>query len=301
MHFGSLVAALGSFLDARQRGGEWLVRVEDVDVPRARPGAADAILRALERFRLHWDGPVLYQSRRTEAYRASLERLLNAGWAYPCTCSRRELAACPRGGDGAPIYPGHCRAGVGHPGRPAAFRLRVNDATVGFRDAVRGEFSQRLTSEVGDFAIRRADGLFAYQLAVVVDDAAQGITRVVRGGDLLDSTPRQIHLQRLLGLPTPAYAHLPVAVDRSGHKLSKQTGAAPLDADDTALALWEALRFLGQNPPADLRRASPAALLDWGLANWRLTGVPTTPQRLWENPTAASGTAPKRPDHHAMP
>ena len=291
MHFGSLVAALGSFLDARRCGGEWWVRIEDVDAPRARSGAADAILRALERFQLHWDGPVLYQSRRTDAYRAALARLLSAGLAYPCTCSRRELAACPRGGDGAPIYPGHCRAGVGHPGRPAAVRLRVDGAAVAFRDAVRGEFRQCLTGEVGDFVIRRADGLFAYQLAVVVDDAAQGITRVVRGADLLDSTPRQIHLQRLLGLPEPAYAHLPVAVDQSGHKLSKQAGAAPLDADDPAPALWAALRFLGQNPPADLRRESPATLLAWARDHWRLASVPTAPCRFWEYPPAPADFA----------
>jgi len=233
LHFGSLVAALGSFLEARRWDSEWLVRIEDVDVSRAVPGAADAILRALERCELFWDGPVLYQSQRTEAYRAALERLSSAELAYPCTCSRRELAMNPRGSDGGPIYPGHCRVGVRQPDRPRAIRLRTTDAPLAFRDAVQGEFRQCLASEVGDFVVRRADGLFAYQLAVVVDDADQGVTQVVRGSDLLDSTPRQIYLQRLLGLPTPEYAHLPVAVDGRGNKLSKQQ-AEQANRRDTA-------------------------------------------------------------------
>lgn len=283
LHFGSLVAALGSFLEARRSGSEWLVRIEDVDVPRAVPGAADAILRALERCELFWDGPVLYQSQRTEAYRAALERLSNAGLVYPCACSRRELAASPRGRDGSPIYPGHCRAGIRQPARSRrAIRLRVTDEPLIVRDAVQGEFRQCLASEVGDFVVRRADGPFAYQLAVVVDDAAQGVTRVVRGSDLLDSTPRQIYLQRLLGLPAPDYAHLPVAVDGFGNKLSKQTGATPLDLRDPAPALWVALRFLGQSPPPSLRREPPSAILAWARARWRLERVPSVPSGRWE-------------------
>ncbi len=301
LHFGSLIAALGSFLDARRRGGEWRVRIEDVDAPRARPGAADAILRTLERYELHWDGPVLYQSRRTEVYRAALERLLNAGLAYPCTCSRRELAACPRGDDGGPIYPGHCRAGVRRPARPPAIRLRVTDAPVAFRDAVQGDYRQCLASVVGDFVIRRADGLFAYQLAVVVDDADQGITRVVRGADLLDSTPRQLYLQQLLGYPAPEYAHLPVAVDQSDHKLSKQTGAAPLDLENRAPALWAALDFLGQSPPPALRREPPATILAWALGRWRLASVPTTLSRRWDNPVPAAPTSPNGSNRYAEP
>jgi glutamyl-Q tRNA(Asp) synthetase len=301
LHFGSLIAALGSFLEARRQGGEWLVRIEDVDAPRARPGMTDAILRTLERYELHWDGPVLYQSRRTEAYRATLERLLNDGLAYPCTCSRRELAAYPRGGDGGPIYPGHCRAGVHHPERPAAIRLRVTDAPVDFRDTVQGDYRQCLASEVGDFVIRRADGLFAYQLAVVVDDASQSISQVVRGGDLLDSTPRQLYLQRLLGFPAPEYAHLPVAVDRSGYKLSKQTGAAPLDLENPAPALWAALDFLGQSPPHALRGEPPATILAWARRNWRLARVPTTLSRHWDNPPSAASTSPNGSNRHAKP
>ncbi len=292
LHFGSLVAALASFLEARRHGGEWLLRIEDVDTPRGAPGAADAILRALDRHGLHWDGPVWYQSQRRDCYQAALERLLRAGLAYPCTCTRRELAAhASHARDGSPIYPGHCRGGIRQPGRPAAIRLRVADVSLTFQDALQGSCEQRLEREVGDFVIRRADGLFAYQLAVVVDDAAQGITQVVRGSDLLDSTPRQIHLQNLLDLPTPAYAHLPVAVDRRGHKLGKQTGAAPLDLDKPGLALMAALHFLGQNPPPDLSGESPAAILAWARACWRLERAPAIPARHWD-PRHAHGPAP---------
>ncbi|MBK8537067.1 MAG: tRNA glutamyl-Q(34) synthetase GluQRS [Candidatus Competibacteraceae bacterium] len=274
LHLGSLIAALGSFLEARRCGGEWLLRIEDVDSPRTVPGAADAILRTLEQCGLHWDGPVCYQSQRTERYQAALEWLLRAGRAYPCTCTRRQLASNPRARDGSPIYPGTCRCGVRQPDRPCAIRLRVNDAPILFQDALQGGYQQRLESEVGDFIIRRADGLFAYQLAVVVDDADQGISQVVRGSDLLDSTPRQIYLQRLLKLPTPDYAHLPVAVNSGGDKLSKQTGAPPLDERNLGSALWAALDFLGQQPPSDLVREPPTIILDWALAHWRLDRVP---------------------------
>lgn len=274
LHFGSLIAALGGFLEARSRGGEWRVRIEDVDAPRTIPGAADAILRVLERCGLDWDGPVLHQSQRTEHYQAALDWLQNHRLAYPCTCTRRELAANPRAGDGSPIYPGHCRSGVRHPDRPQAMRLRVNDTPLTFRDAIQGDYAQTLDREVGDFVIRRADGCFAYQLAVVIDDADQGITQVVRGGDLLDSTPRQIYLQRLLDFSTPEYAHLPIAVDAHGHKLSKQTGAPPLDARNPGPALWAALRFLGQRPPQELSSVPVAEIIRWALAHWRLSSVP---------------------------
>ncbi len=273
LHFGSLIAALGSFLEARRRGGEWLVRIEDVDTPRTAPGATTAILRALERYGLHWDGPVIHQSQRAAHYQAALESLLDAGWVYPCTCSRQALAGCRRGRDGAPIYPGTCRAGPHQIDRPTALRLRVTDAPLTFQDAIQGEYRQQLEREVGDFVLRRADGVFAYQLAVVVDDAAQGVTQVVRGADLLDSTPRQIVLQRLLGLPTPDYAHLPVAVDRRGDKLSKQTGAPPLDEHNPGPVLWVALRFLGQQPPPELARESVATIIAWAIAHWDLAAV----------------------------
>jgi glutamyl-Q tRNA(Asp) synthetase len=274
LHFGSLIAALGSFLEARCRGGEWRVRIEDVDGPRTVPGAADAILRVLAGYGLGWDGSVLYQSQRIATYQATLDRLLNLGLAYPCSCTRRELATCPRARDGSPIYPGHCRSGIRHPDRPQAIRLRVDDAPLAFHDALQGDYRQCLTREVGDFVIRRADSCFAYQLAVVVDDAAQGITQIVRGSDLLDSTPRQIYLQQLLDLPTPEYAHLPIAVDGRGDKLSKQTGAKPLAAHDPGSAVWAALRFLGQQPLLELAHAPVADIIAWALAHWRLSSVP---------------------------
>ena len=283
LHFGSLIAALGSFLEARRHGGEWLLRIEDVDAPRTAPGATTVILRALERYGLLWDGPVVYQSQRTAHYQAALDCLRNAGLAYPCTCTRRELVPCPRGRDGAPIYPGTCRAGPRRPDRPPAFRLRVTDAPIQFHDAIQGEYRQRPAREVGDFVLRRADGLFAYQLAVVVDDAAQGVTQVVRGVDLLDSTPRQIVLQRLLGLPTPDYAHLPVAVDARGDKLSKQTGAPPLDERNPGPILWAALRFLGQQPPPELAWEPPPVILAWALTHWWLERAPAMRSCLVEN------------------
>ena len=281
LHFGSLIAALGSFLEARRQGGEWLVRMEDVDIPRTAPGAADAILRTLECCGLLWDGPVIYQSQRTEHYQAALDQLQCAGLAYPCSCTRRDLTGGPRGRDGAPVYPGHCRNGPRQPSRPCAIRLRLPDIPLIFQDAVQGDYRQQLAREVGDVVIRRADGGFAYQLAVVVDDADQGVSEIVRGSDLLDSTPRQIYLQRALALPTPRYVHLPVAVDERGDKLSKQTHAPPLQDRNPGPQLWEALRFLGQQPPTTLIHAPPAEILAWALAHWRLEGIPATLVRPW--------------------
>lgn len=291
LHFGSLIAALGSFLAARSRGGEWLVRIEDVDTPRTVPGAADAILRSLEHCGLTWDGPVSHQSRRLDHYQAALERLLGAGLAYPCSCTRRELAGGMRACDGSPIYPGYCRAGVRHPARPHAIRLRVPNAELTFQDAIQGRYRQNLGREVGDFVIRRADGRFAYQLAVVVDDAAQGITQIVRGADLLDSTLRQIHLQGLLAVPTPHYGHLPLAIDEHGAKLSKQNHAPPLDDRVPGPALWAALRFLGQHPPAALAAAPAAEILQWALAHWRMEHVPACTS-LPYSPSFAGESAP---------
>lgn len=272
LHFGSLVAALGSCLEARAQGGEWLVRMEDVDEPRCSPDVAAAMLRTLERLGFEWDGAVMVQSARKPRYRELLERLKQAGLAYPCGCTRRELADSAIAHDGAAIYPGTCRSGL-PPGKAArSWRLRVDDASVTFEDAIQGTIRQQLGRDVGDFVLLRADGYFAYQLAVVADDADQGITHVVRGADLLDSTPRQIHLQRCLGLPTPAYAHLPVALNAQGEKLSKQTLAAAVDAMPAERTLLAALRFLGQAPPQDL--GGKASIWAWALANWRLDEVP---------------------------
>ncbi|MGH8740545.1 MAG: tRNA glutamyl-Q(34) synthetase GluQRS [Burkholderiales bacterium] len=258
LHFGSLVAALASWLDARASGGRWLVRIEDLDAPRQQPGAAALILRTLERLGLAWDGPVAYQSVRVPLYQAALETLRQH--AYWCGCTRREIADSSLGlaSDGALIYPGTCRRGLPQGKAARALRLRTDAEPIAFRDRVQGPQSQALATQVGDFVLCRADGQFAYQLAVVVDDAEQGVTDVVRGADLLDSTARQIHLQRLLGLPTPRYLHVPIALNGEGDKLSKQTGAAPVDPAQRDRLISEALRFLGQPATSDLEEAIAA-------------------------------------------
>ncbi|ALP54664.1 glutamyl-Q tRNA(Asp) ligase [Candidatus Tenderia electrophaga] len=274
LHFGSMVAAVGSYLQARQQGGRWLVRMEDLDPPRETPGAAAAILRALERFGLHWDEHVLYQSQRSEVYRTALQGLSAQGRVYACGCSRREIAANAIAGRYGPIYQGMCRDGLAKDKQPRALRVLTHDTPISFDDALLGHFEQRIESEIGDFVVRRADRLFAYQLAVVVDDAEQHITEVVRGADLLDNTPRQIHLQRLLGVPTPRYAHLPVAVTVDGQKLSKQTGAASIHEQRPQTVLVQVLRFLNQQPPRELVDAQLDELWHWAITHWRLEQVP---------------------------
>ena len=274
LHFGSLVAAAGSYLEAKSRGGLWLLRIEDLDPPREQAGAADAILRTLEACGMAWDGDIMYQSQRSEAYRAALARLEAQGLVYVCGCSRGEIADSGLSPDGALIYPGTCRNGLA-PGKKArSTRVRVDHALVEFEDAVQGKIHQDLATEAGDFVLSRADGLYAYQLAVVVDDAEQRITDVVRGADLLASTPRQIYLQRLLGLPTPRYLHLPAAVNAAGEKLSKQTQAAPVDARDPVPALAQVMEFLGQAPPAQLRRSTVAEFWSWALSHWDARHIP---------------------------
>jgi glutamyl-Q tRNA(Asp) synthetase len=251
LHAGSLVAALASYLDARGHRGTWLIRIEDIDEGRSVPGAADEILDLLHRLGMDSDREVVWQSRRKHLYQAAYDRL--AGHVYPCGCNRREIADSRLGfaPDGAALYPGTCRHGLA-PGRsPRSLRLRVPEAgadVITFEDRCAGVVSQRLASESGDFVLKRADGYWAYQLAVVVDDAEQGVTDVVRGADLLDSTPRQIFLQRLLGVPTPRYLHVPVVRNANGEKLSKQTGALavrPGDEGAAVAALREAAGFLG--------------------------------------------------------
>ena len=274
LHFGSLVAALGSRLEADRNGGRWLVRMEDVDEPRCPRATGDDMLRTLEGFGFAWDGEVLWQSGRTAAYQDALATLRDRGLVYPCACTRKELGEAGLAIDGAARYPGTCRLGL-PPGRSArAWRLRVGDGDVCIEDAVQGMVRQDLASDVGDFVLLRADGYFAYQLAVVVDDAMQGVTAVVRGSDLLDSTPRQVWLQRCLGLPTPDYLHLPVAVDGRGEKLSKQTGARALDAQQPAAALVAALAFLGQSPPVGLGGAAVATVWQWAREHWQPAQVP---------------------------
>lgn len=282
LHFGSLLAALASFLRARAAGGAWLVRIEDIDPPREQPGAADDILRTLEAFGFEWDGEVMYQGRREATYREALDALQRTGALYPCACSRKEIADSSLSGIDGPIYPGTCREGLrgGRAGR--AMRVRTEDRPMAFEDVWQGRQERRLARDYGDFVVKRADGCWAYQLAVVVDDAEQGISEVVRGCDLIESTPRQLWLQQLLGLPAPAYAHLPVAANARGEKLSKQTFAAPLDARAPQPALIGALRFLGQSVPMELREASPAELLRWAIVNWNPAAVPRELTIRWE-------------------
>lgn len=274
LHFGSLVAAVGSYLEARIHNGEWQVRIEDVDAPRCKPEYESAILRTLVCYGFRIDGEIMRQRDRGGAYQEALNRLHHDGHVFGCACTRKELGDAKPGSDGAPVYPGTCRNGLPAGREARAWRLRVRPQAIGFVDAVQGEISQNLVTEVGDFVLLRADGYFAYQLAVVVDDAAQDITHVVRGADLLDSTPRQIWLQQCLGVPTPHYAHLPVAVNAAGEKLSKQTLAQPLDDNDPVPALWQALFFLGQQPPHELRAGGLAELWQWALSNWSLARVP---------------------------
>ncbi|MBR7069532.1 MAG: tRNA glutamyl-Q(34) synthetase GluQRS [Oxalobacter sp.] len=245
LHFGSMVAAVGSYLDAKANNGEWIVRIEDVDITRCTPESAVSILGTLEKFGFEWDGPIVYQSGRTELYQDYFDRLKGKGMVYGCSCSRKALAANPKGIDGAPLYLGRCRNGIASGGSVRSWRLRVPDAEVGFVDRIQGFQSQQLLRDVGDFVIRRADGLFAYQFAVVVDDIEQGITDVIRGADLLDSTPRQIWLYQCLDQPPPSYAHLPLAVNASHEKLSKQTKAAPVAGLDPVPLLKTVLSFLG--------------------------------------------------------
>ncbi|HEV2220103.1 MAG TPA: tRNA glutamyl-Q(34) synthetase GluQRS [Casimicrobiaceae bacterium] len=278
LHFGSLVAALASHADARAAGGQWLLRIEDVDLARARPGATDAILATLERFGFTWDGPVWRQSLRGDVYAAALERLDAQGLVYACTCSRRDLAGVMPGAIGERVYPGRCRDRALRPAASQtahsrfASRVRVPATPIGFVDRHYGPQSQDLASDVGDFILRRRDSLYAYQLAVVVDDAEQGITDIVRGADLLASTARQIFLQRSLGCTTPRYLHVPVAVDAHGNKLSKQV-RAPALAGDPLPALIAAWRFLGQAAPAD-EPASVAEFWSYAVPNWESRRLP---------------------------
>jgi len=272
LHFGSLIAALASWLDARAHGGQWLLRIEDIDPPREQPGAAAQMPAVLAAHGLRADGEIVLQSNRTDRYRAALQQLLDQDAAFYCTCSRTDLAIS--GG----LHRGRCRDQHTPPEQPHAVRLLVGDTTIGFDDRVQGHYQQRLSETVGDFGLWRKEDLPAYQLAVVVDDAVQAVTDVVRGCDLLDNTPRQILLQQKLGLPTPRYAHLPVIVNASGQKLSKQNLARALVPTQAAINLRAALAFLGQpQPPAALDRDLDA-LLAWSVAQWQLQRVPAVQQ-----------------------
>ncbi|AOZ49932.1 tRNA glutamyl-Q(34) synthetase GluQRS [Chromobacterium vaccinii] len=278
LHAGSLSTAVGSYLEARSRGGQWLLRMEDLDPPREVPGAADDILRTLEAFGFEWDREVVYQSRRHDLYRAALEQLAASGHAYACCCTRKEIAAHARRGLDGYVYPGTCRQGCpdGRAGR--AWRLAVAEGERGVEDRLQGGYRQDLARDIGDFVLLRADGFWAYQLAVVVDDADQGVTDIVRGADLLVSTPRQLAVYDALGRPAPGYCHLPVLTNAAGEKLSKQTLAPAISARDAARQLSAALELLGHCPPAGCE--SLDELWRWAVANWSLSRVPAGPLQL---------------------
>ncbi|MGR8929149.1 MAG: tRNA glutamyl-Q(34) synthetase GluQRS [Gammaproteobacteria bacterium] len=260
LHLGSLYTALASYLDARKHRGLWLLRIDDLDTPRNVAGAADAILHTLERFGLLWDDRVCYQSHHLDTYQDVFAKL-KTDWLYACHCSRKQL-------QNQPIYPGNCRD-AGFPfDETSAWRLKTRDVQIEFGDALQGRVSQNLARQHGDFIVRRKDGIIAYQFAVVVDDALQHVDHVVRGVDLLDSTPKQIYLQQLLGYRQPHYLHLPLIVDENGTKLSKQTLAAPVDDSRPAATLFLLLQLLQQNPPSALRTAPISEQLAWAIAHW---------------------------------
>ncbi len=264
LHFGSLISAVGSYLEAKSAGGLWLLRIEDIDPPREIAGSAARIINDIDRLGMVPDGPVLYQGSRIGAYQHALNRLLENGLAYPCACSRKDLPA-------SGIYPGTCRNGIAGDKAPRSIRFRVDSDSYEFTDKLQGLISDSPAGNSGDFVIQRADGLFAYQLAVVVDDDFQGVTQVVRGADLLGSTSRQICLQKALGFVSPDYMHLPVASSIDGKKLSKRFKTDPIKHQDPANAVWQALHFLGQNPPADF---SLDDLWAWALQHWNSDLVP---------------------------
>lgn len=275
LHLGSLLAAMGSYLESLRLGGEWLLRMEDLDPPREMPGAADQILRSLEAHGFEWHGPVMYQSDRSEHYLRAISQLQAAGWLFACRCSRRELAKVASQSAGGPVYPGTCRELdlKDQPGR--ALRFRVPAVELSFHDQLRGRICSKLARDSGDFVVRRRDGLTAYQLAVVVDDAAQNISHVVRGADLLDSTARQIALQRALDLPTPAYMHLPLILGDDGQKLSKQNGARGLDDRHALANLARVFGYLAPDIPSAPEFSGTAEFWAWASSQWQpaaLTG-----------------------------
>ena len=274
LHFGSLVAAVASYCDARSRSGQWLLRIEDVDQTRHVAGASEEIIHTLQRYGFVWDGDIVYQSQRGAHYQTALEHLHQRSLAYPCTCSRKEIADSSTllGIEGA-IYPGTCLQHATKPGAAAAWRIKTDAQTIRFADQIQGQQQHQMASDIGDFVVKRADGLFSYQLAVVVDDALQGVTHVVRGADLLNSTTRQIYLQQLLGYPTPVYAHIPLVLNADGQKLSKQTLATALPGDNVVATLVAALTFLQQTLPDNALSLPLANLWQWAIAHWQLPKV----------------------------
>lgn len=271
LHFGSLLAALASFLDARAHEGEWLLRIEDLDPPREQPGVKEQFPLLLETYGLYWDGELSLQSERLEFYAPVLQELLDSQNAYRCSCSRKEIVQrCEN-----LVYDQHCLMHPPEADANTAIRIKSNGTLISFRDIIQGPHAYNLTS-TGDFVVFRRDGFYSYQLAVTIDDYLQGITHIVRGSDLLDETAKQIHLQQLLGYPTPAYAHIPVATNSEGQKLSKQTFAPALDTTDPIPVLFKALQFLDQEPPRELLYASRDELLEWAITNWDIRKIKPT-------------------------
>lgn len=267
LHFGSVIAALGSYLQAKSNQGKWLVRIDDVDIGRSIAGADKVILQQLEQLGLFWDEEVVYQSKRSNHYQAALEKLESINSTFACYCTRKEIANR--------VYPGTCRKGIKSGRTRYSIRIKTDNNPVEITDLLQGQYSQQLQSETGDFIIKRADGYFAYHLATVIDDAEQNITEIVRGLDLLDSTPRQVYLQKQLSLPTPRYLHMPVATDSSGKKISKSDNAQAITAKNNISTLFNALTFLGFNPPEQLMQTDVESILNWGVANWNITQLPT--------------------------
>lgn len=268
LHFGSLYTALAGFLQARSQNGKWLLRIDDLDVPRNIPGAADDILKTLENFALHWDDSVFFQSQNTEAYLAAVNDLTSNGQLFRCICTRKKLAQYRNKYPETAIYPGFCRESNHSPHVAHALRIKANTTSVTFNDALQGEITPHPDEARDHFIIQRRDRVIAYQLAVVIDDFRQNITEVVRGYDLLDSTAKQIYLQQQLGLPTPDYMHVPIITDTQGNKLSKQTFAEAVDDKNPGEILNELLHLLRQNPPDELRRASVNDILSWAITHW---------------------------------
>ncbi|MDO9151762.1 MAG: tRNA glutamyl-Q(34) synthetase GluQRS [Methylotenera sp.] len=277
LHFGSLVAAVASYCEAKANQGLWLVRMEDLDRPREMKGAADAILHQLEAFGFEWDSEVIYQSKRNEFYSEILQQLKQQQLIYPCTCTRKEIAdSSNQIGIDSIIYPKTCLTHPPKTNAPIAWRIKTSPTLIKFNDAIQGSLEQNIADQVGDFVLKRADGLYAYQLAVVADDAEQKITHVVRGADLLDSTSRQIYLQQQLNYNALQYAHVPVASNIAGDKLSKQTLAKAIEVHTANHLLYDALSFLGQHPPAEIKNATLKEIWHWCGSNWQLTNIPKT-------------------------
>jgi glutamyl-Q tRNA(Asp) synthetase len=282
LHFGSIIAALASYLDAKYHQGLWLVRIDDLDTPRLQPGAADDILFSLEKLGLHWDRGIVYQSKRQLAYRSAEKELDDKELLYPCYCSRKTVAGKP--------YSGTCLNRQAIKNTQHSIRVKTQAGSISFTDLIQGKFEQNLKNDVGDFIVKRADGLYAYHLAVAVDDAEQGVTHIVRGSDLLESTPRQIYLQQQLSLITPLYSHLPVATTHLSEKISKQCKALDvLSQEKPENILIHSLAHLGQQPDASLKKANNKEILQWAVSNWNLSQVPKTSEIIAPSQYYSSG------------